>query len=165
MREIAANVKLYEDVSYEKLEQTWGSQWPTNGSKPRLAPLPPIEFPPDSDYPFRLIASRINYHQQTGTMSVRVGVLAREYPETFAELSEGDAQKLGLRPGSLIRISSKSGSLTRRMVLNDEIPNGCVNVPHFFGGDSPNALASYECDPDSGVPTYKTCAVKIEAVK
>ena len=91
MREIAANVKLYEDVSYEKLEQTWGSQWPTNGSKPRLAPLPAIEFSPDSDYPFRLIASRINYHQQTGTMSGRVGVLAREYPETFAELSESDA--------------------------------------------------------------------------
>ncbi len=49
--------------------------------------------------------------------------------------------------------------------MNDTVPRDCVSVPHFFGGDSPNALASYECDAQSGVPAYKACAVKIEAVK
>ncbi len=77
MREIAANVKLYENVSYEKLEETWGSQWPANGKKPRLAPIPPAAFSQDPDYAFRLIASRINYHQQTGTMSAKSHILAR----------------------------------------------------------------------------------------
>jgi anaerobic selenocysteine-containing dehydrogenase len=50
-------------------------------------------------------------------------------------------------------------------MLSDAIPSRCVNVPHFFGGNSPNALSSYESDPVSGVPAYKACAVKIEAVK
>jgi anaerobic selenocysteine-containing dehydrogenase len=50
-------------------------------------------------------------------------------------------------------------------MLSDAIPSRCVHVPHFFGGNSPNALSSYESDPVSGVPTYKASAVKIEAVK
>ena len=119
----------------------------------------------DPEYPFRLIASRINYHQQTGTMAAKSAVLAREYPEPFAEMSEGDAEKLGIRAGRMVKISSRSGSLARMLLLSDTIPSGCVHVPHFFGGDSPNALSSYECDAISGVPAYKACAVRIEAVK
>jgi len=167
MAEIATSVPLYRGISYDKLDESWGHplRRTLDGAGVKLAPISSSLAEKDDAYPFRLIAGRVNYHQQTGTMSARSAVLAREYPEAYAELNEADAEKLGLRSGRPIRISSKSGSLVRALVLNDSVPPGCVHVPHFFGGDSPNALASYECDPVSGVPAYKACAVKVEAVK
>jgi predicted molibdopterin-dependent oxidoreductase YjgC len=167
MAEIAGGIPFYRGISYEKLDQAWGEPWPMSGDSVRLAPIPDgmPAVGTDADGTFRLIASRINHHQMTGTMSRHSTVLAREYPESFAELNEADAEKLGLRPGSPIRISSGCGSVVRRMLLNESVPRGHVHVPHYFGGDSPNALASYECDPISGVPMYKAYAVKVEAVK
>ena len=165
MAEIAANVQQYQAVSYEALDNAWGGQWPTNGAKPRLAPVAAGEEREDAEYPMRLVASRINFHTQTGTMAARSAVLAREYPEATVELNEADAEKLRLRPGATVKVSSRSGSVTRRLALSDAVPEGCVHVPHFFGGDSANMLAPFECDPVSGVPYYKALAVRVEAVK
>jgi predicted molibdopterin-dependent oxidoreductase YjgC len=173
MAEIAANVQSYKGVSYEALDKDWAPPGAGDGGAggagaaehPRLVPITAGGRPEDPEYPFRLIASRINYHQQTLTMSARSAVLAREYPEAFAELSESEAARLGLKQGRPVRISSRSGSLVRTLILSNAIPSRCVHVPHFFGGNSPNALSSYDSDPASGVPAYKSCAVKIEAVK
>lgn len=166
MAEIEVAVPLYKDITYKKLEESWGVQWPLDGAAAKLAPIAGSEpEKKDEEYSYQLITSRINFHQQTGTMSARSAILAREYPDTFAELSEGDAEKLGIRPGRPVSISSKSGSLTRILLLNNSLPAGCVHVPYFFGNDSPNMLTSYDCDPVSGVPVYKAYAVKIEAVK
>lgn len=165
MSEISTGVPLYRGISYDKLNESWGQQWPLLGAGAKLAPISRTSVERDKDYRFLLIASRVNYHQQTGTMSAKSTVLAREYPESYAELNKDDAEKVGVRPGRLIRISSRSGSLTRTLTLSASVPVGCVHVPHFFGGDSPNVLTSYECDSVSGVPVYKAYAVKVEAVK
>ncbi|MCX6374848.1 MAG: molybdopterin-dependent oxidoreductase, partial [Armatimonadetes bacterium] len=166
MSEIMMNVPSYKGISYERLDASWGRQWALDGASAKLAAISGgAEKAKDKEYPFHLIAGRINFHQQTGTMAARFGVLAREYPTTYAELNEEDAERLGLERNRPIRISSKTGSLVRTLAVSDSMPPGCVYVPHFFGGDSPNALASYECDPISGVPAYKACAVKVEAAR
>lgn len=165
MAEIAVNVRQYAGVSYKALDESWGVQWPLDLNEAKLDPILAVEVKPDEDYPFKLIASRAIFPQQTGTMSSRYPILTREYPEATVELNEGDAEKLGLKPGRLVTVTSKSGSLTRMMSLGESAPPGCVHVPHYFGGDSPNRLIPYDCDPISGVPAYKTCAVKIEAAK
>ena len=165
MSRIAASVPQYAGVSYEALDESWAGQWPVNGAEPQLAPIAAFEVAGEPEYPTMLLASRINFHHQTGTMASRSPVLAREYPSTFAEMNSADAEKRRLRPGSLVRISSRSGSLVRRLILNDSVLAGCVHVPFFFDGDSPNVFASGECDPDSGVPVYKAYPVKVEAAK
>ncbi|MGQ9455585.1 MAG: molybdopterin oxidoreductase family protein [Armatimonadota bacterium] len=166
MNEIAANIPIYADVSYEKLDEDWGKPWPIPDSIPRLAPIPATDLPlEDNEYPFHLIASRINFHMQTGTMAARSNVLAREYPECNVEMNRADAEKLKLRPGSVVKISSKTGSIMRRLAVSESVPEGYVHMPHFFGGDSANMLASFDCDPASGVPFYKGIAVKVEAVQ
>lgn len=165
MAEIADHVSHYAGVSYDSLDRGWGLPWPAEGVRARFAALEATHEPDDPEYPFRLIASRIHYHQQTGTMACRSDVLAREYPETFAEVCEADAERLKVRPGSVVRISSKSGSLRRRLALNESVAPGCVHVPHFWAGDSANALADGRCDPVSGVPAYKAQSVTIEAAK
>ena len=166
MAEIAANVPQYAAVSYDALDDAWGTPWPVNGAEPRLAPVAEAAVSEeDAEYPFRLIASRVLYPQRTGTMSEKAPILVREYREPYAEMHEDDASELGVRPGSSVRITSRSGSMTRTALLSCAVPRGCVHVPHYHGGDSPNALSSYECDPISGVPVYKAHAVKVEAVQ
>ncbi len=165
MKEIAATVPLYANFSYEQFETGWGEPWRASTPTPRLAPIHATDLPPEEpDYPYQLLASRINFHTQTGTMSARCGILTREYPESVVEINPSDAEKLKLRPGRVVRVSSKTGSLTRRLAVSDAVPQGCVHVPHYFGGDSANMLAGYECDSISGVPVYKGLPVKIEAV-
>lgn len=165
MEEISVNVPQYSGVSYSELESGWGKPWPVNGVKAAMRPIAAIAQSEDPDYPLRLIASRIHYHQQTGTICARTSILAREYPESFAEMNEREAERYGLKAGRPVIISSRFGSLTRMLILSDAVPEGCVHVPHFFGGDSPNALASQECDPISRAPVYKAIAVKVEAAK
>lgn len=165
MREISSCVPQYKSISHGGLENAWGEPWPANGAKPKLAPIPAGKHASDEDYPFRLIAGRTLFPQQTGTICSHSGVLSREYPQTYAEIGETDLERLGLRAGSKVKITSRWGSLVRTAVPSATVPDHCVYVPHFFGGDSPNALASSQCDPVSGVPAYKNCDVRIEAVK
>ncbi len=165
MAEIAANVAPYAGVSYEALDESWGTPWQTGGGTARLAAMPAGEAAQADGEALRLIASRINFPQHTGTMCLHAPILAREYPGAFVEMNERDAERLGLKPGRMVTISADSGVLQRQMLLSADVPEGCVHVPHFFGGDSPNALASYQSDPVSGVPVYKGCAVRVEGAK
>ncbi|MGC8861830.1 MAG: molybdopterin oxidoreductase family protein, partial [Armatimonadota bacterium] len=165
MAEIASNVPQYAGVSYEALDEDWGVPWPANGTKPRLSVISAAPARENAEFPMWLVASRINFHTQTGTMAARSPVLAREYPESVVELNESDAERLKLRPGGTVRVSSEFGSLTRQVALSDAVPESCVHVPHFFAGDSANMLTSYECDPVSRVPIYKGIPVRVEAVK
>ena len=165
MAEIAMGVPQYRTRPDSWEDLPWGWQWSPGRNGVNLHAVSVSMAEVSDKYPFRLIASRINFHQQTGTMASKNVILAREYPEPFAELCEADAEAIGAKPGGAIRISSERGSLVRTLVLNDSIPRGCVHVPHYFHGDSPNLLASYECDSISQVPVYKGLQVKVEAVK
>ena len=165
MSEIAVEVPLYAGMAYESLDESWEMCWPISRSARGLAPIPARDGVEDKDYPLGLIAGRVIFHQQTGTMSSKSNILKREYPEAWVEMNPSDAEKLDLNRGKPVTVSSKTGSVTRILQFNTEVSLGCVHVPHFFGGDSPNALAPFECDPVSGVPAYKACPVKVEAAK
>ena len=135
-----------------------------DAAEAKLAPVPAWTPPENPEYPFALIASRAVFPQGSATMCEKSSILRREYPESCLEMNEQDAERLGLRPGRPVTVSSISGSMTRNLALSESVPAGCVHAPAFFG-DSPNSLASYEGDPVSGTPAYKACAVRIEAVK
>ncbi|MDI6827671.1 MAG: molybdopterin-dependent oxidoreductase [Armatimonadota bacterium] len=165
MSEISSSVPIYKEISFKQLDAAWGQQWVPTPSEAKLAPIKEVAEGSEGEYPFYMIASRIIFHQQTGTMAAKSSILTREYPESFAEMNEADAERLGIKPGNTIKITSQTGSLTRVLALSNSVPKGCVHVPHFFEGDSPNALASFETDSASGVPVYKAYAVKVEAVK
>lgn len=165
MTEIAVEVPLYAGMSYERLDEGWDTQWPVSQSGRRLSPVSAQTAQDDAEYPLKLLAGRVIFHQQTGTMSLRSAILTREYPEAWAEMNPADAEKLGLDPGKHVTVSSRTGSVTRILHFNAGVSEGCVHVPHFFRGDSPNALAPFEFDPVSGVPAYKAVPVKVEAAK
>lgn len=165
MAEIGMGVPFYTVGDNDTRGSSFGRQWVCGNNGTKLSAVYPSQNKCRNGHQFQLIASRINFHQQTGTMASRSSILVREYPESFAELCEADAEMIGAKPGGLVSISSPCGSLVRKLVLNESIPRGCIHVPHYFNGDSPNALASYECDPISEVPAYKGLDVNVEAMK
>ncbi|PYY55910.1 MULTISPECIES: nitrate reductase [unclassified Curtobacterium] len=135
---------------------------------------PPHEEPTD-DYPLRYTTGRTVYQFHTRTRTGRARQLNRAAPKAWIELSRGDAQRLGVREGDIVRVTSPRGELVVPARVSD-IRDGTVFAPFHYGywdqdrsapGDRPSAaneLTSTEWDPVSKQPLFKVAAVRVEKV-
>lgn len=181
MDEIAGLTPSYGGICYYRLG-TDGLCWPcpdrehpgtpilhreqcTRG-KGRFSPVDytPSKEEPDTDYPLLLSTGRTYFHWHTGTMTRRSHLLDREERKAFAELNSQDAAKLQVREHQTIRISSRRGSIEVSAQLTDRVPPGQVFVPFHFAEGAANVLTNNALDPESGIPEFKVCAVKVEAL-
>ena len=136
--------------------------------------LPPHEEP-DEQYPLRYTTGRTAYHFHTRTKTRRASQLDRAAPEAWVELSVGDAARLGIAEGDLVRVESRRGLI----VVPARVAGGCQGVvfaPFHYGywdvdGAPPearpraaNELTLTEWDPVSKQPVFKVAAVKVEWV-
>ena len=173
-------------LSYAILERDGPQQWPypsgANVGRTRLYadgvfPTPsgrarfvateytsPAEAP-DAEYPIRLTTGRLRdqWHSMT-----RTGLVARLFshsPEPEVLLHKDSLQ--GFADGSLVRISSRRGSLVMKVRSSDEMRPGDAFVAmhwgsRFMGGVGTNALTLPAIDPYSKQPELKHAAVRIE---
>jgi predicted molibdopterin-dependent oxidoreductase YjgC len=75
-----------------------------------------------------------------------------------------DARRLGVDPGSRIRLASRRGELTGYAHLTEAVRPGAVFVPFVKLADSAaNFLTNAALDPTARIPEYQVCAVRIEA--
>ncbi len=81
------------------------------------------------------------------------------------EISPQDAEKLGLKQRSKVRVSSKIGEIFIKISITDKITPGVVFIPFHFGEAAVNKLIGEHHDPIVQIPEYKVCAVKLEGVK
>ena len=181
MAEIAGVTPSYGGIGYDRLGRD-GLCWPcpdrahpgtpilhrkqcTRG-KGRFSPVKyqPSKEEPDAAYPLLLSTGRTYFHWHTGTMTRRSHLLDREERKAFAELNPLDAQKLGVREMQTIRISSRRGSIEVMAELTDRVPPGQVFVPFHFAEGAANVLTNNALDPESGIPEFKVCAVRVEAL-
>jgi len=180
LAEIAALTPSYGGVSYPRLAKN-GLQWPcptaehpgtpilhreqcTRG-KGRFSPVdyrPPHELP-DADYPLLLNTGRSYFHWHTGSMTRRSHLLDREERGAFVEIHPADADKYGIDERQQVQISSRRGSISCAALLTDKVPPGQVFIPFHFAEGAANALTNNALDPESGIPEFKVCAVRIEA--
>ena len=182
MDEIRTLVPSYGGITYERIERE-GLQWPCpdinhpgtkflhEGKFVRgLGKFTVNEYEeskqqPSEEYPFILTTGRIHHHYHTGTMTRRSWALDREYPEGYMEISPQDAEKLGLKQRSKVRVSSKIGEIFIKISITDKITPGVVFIPFHFGEAAVNKLIGEHHDPIVQIPEYKVCAVKLEGVK
>ncbi len=73
----------------------------------------------------------------------------------------GDAAALGLTQGQYITITSRRGSMNARVQTGPSVSPGQIFVP--MHDPAVNQLTLWHADPLSRQPSYKHCAVKIEA--
>ncbi len=183
MAEIAAVTPSYGGISYERLEQGPGPQWPcpsldhpgtpilhrerfTRG-RGRFHPvdyLPPAE-PPDPEFPLVLTTGRILQHYHTGSMTRRVGGLDYLAPEERVEIHPLDAARLGIRDGDCVRITSRRGSVTARAWITARPRPGLVFMTFHFAEALGNELTISALDPVARIPEYKVCAVRLESAE
>jgi len=178
--EIASVTPSYAGISYARLEEEGGIQWPCPAPDHPGTPylhkdkfvrglgkfspveyIPPAEEP-DSEYPMVLSTGRRHFHYHTGTMTQRTGALEEYYGEEFLEVNEKDAARLGISDGDKVKVTSRRGSVEVAARIGDVVPEGMVFTSFHFPAVAINKLTNPQRDPIAKIPELKVCAVKLE---
>jgi assimilatory nitrate reductase catalytic subunit len=174
----------YSGMTYARLEQQRGIQWPcTEGAEsgsPRLytdgtfqhadgrAKLIPLPFVdnnerPDGEYPFWLNSGRVVEHFHTRTRTGKIGNLNKFSPTPYMEMNPDAARELGIQHMGYARLVSRRGDATVMVQLTQRVPPNMVFIPFHFH-ECVNRLTLGLLDPHSRQPAFKQNAVRIEPV-
>jgi len=179
MKEIATLTPSYGGITYERL-QGEGLSWPCPDKdhpgtmflhKDKFARglglFHAIEYQApaevvDEDFPFWLSTGRVHVHYHTGTMTRVSPSLHAEMPEGSLEIHPEDANRLGVFEGEKVKVASRRGEITAKVILTDRVDQGVVFMPFHFAETCANVLTNPAHDPTAKIPEYKVCAVKVE---
>jgi len=178
--EIRRLVPIYAGMTYKRLEENNGLQWPCpdenhpgtptlhvgqfSRGKGRLSGVeyePPAEEP-DEEYPFVLTTGRSFMQYNAGTMSRRTKAGKAE-PENYVQLNKSDAQRLGIKDGDRVKVSTRRGELTVKAKIT-EIAPGVIWMPMHYAESPTNLLTNDAIDPICGITEVKACAARVERV-
>jgi assimilatory nitrate reductase catalytic subunit len=120
------------------------------------------------DYPFILNTGRVRDHWHTMTRSGKSSQLSRHMAEPYLEIHPDDAGKLGIRPATLVKVSSSHGEIILRALVTSRVQVGQVFSPiHWTSKWAAKArvdtLVPSHYDPLSGQPELKRAAVHVAA--
>jgi formate dehydrogenase major subunit len=183
--EMASLMPALDNISWDRIERessvtypsdapdapghdvVFSDRFPTQDGRGKLVPakiLPPDEQP-DAEYPFVLSTGRQLEHWHTGAMTRRASTLDALEPGAVANLSPGTIAKLGIKPGDMVRISTRRGVVELAARQDDAIPDGVVFLPFAFVEAAANLLTNPALDPFGKIPEFKYCAAKVEPVE
>ena len=184
--EMARLTPILSGISYDRLDQEGGIQWPCpTPDHPGTPYLYADSFPrgprarfiayeqgplsderPSRRYPLILNTGRILYHWHGGTITRRVSGLMARAPELEVSINPSDGEQYGIADGQAVRVTSRRGELTGRALFTDRMRAGEIFIPFVKLSESAaNFLTNSAYDPDTMIPEYKVCAVRVEAVE
>jgi predicted molibdopterin-dependent oxidoreductase YjgC len=176
---------MHAGMSYAKLERLGGIQWPcpdeestgtlflharlweTDPAK-RGAPAPfhPVEQEDPLDeltpeFPIRLTTGRRLDSFNTGAQSGHYTTPLRR--GEAINLSPEDAKNLGLTEGEVAKVSSRRGSLTAPVHVDETLREGLAFMTlHFPEQVETNILTLDAWDPKSGTAEFKATAIRVD---
>ena len=176
----------YSGITYKKLEDQAGVQWPCNHEFPDgssrlysdaipfrtddkkanliLADWEPMAEDISQDFPLILNTGRTVEQWHTRTKTRNIDILNNMMPEAWVDLSPKDAQKLQVNSGDRISISSSRGRVEDVIVhLTNTVREGNIFIPFHFNTQLVNQLTQSEFCPISGEPNYKQTAVQLHS--
>jgi formate dehydrogenase major subunit len=142
----------------------FGDRFPTASGRARIVPAdltPPAEQP-DAEFPMVLSTGRLLEHWHTGAMTRRAGALDELEPEAIAALNAHDMARLGISPGTFVKVTTRRGDIVLKARQDREVPEGMVFIPFCFAEAAANILTNPQLDPMGKIPEFKYCAAKIE---
>ncbi len=143
----------------------FGNGFPTKSGRGKFVPakiINPAEEP-DAEYPMVLTTGRQLEHWHTGSMTRRSNVLDALEPEAVGYLSARDMERLGIRTGEFMRVSTRRGEIRLKARIDGAIPPGLVFIPFAYAEAAANVLTNPQLDPFGKIPEFKYCAAKVEA--
>ena len=183
--EMAALTPIVAGISYERLDAEGGIQWPCptadhpgtrylyaedfpRGPRARFVPFeqgPAAEEMPTKRFPLILNTGRVLYHWHGGTITRRADGLLARMPDLEIHMSAEDGERYGVDNGEWIRVRSRRGDLEGRASYTEKMRAGEIFVPFVKLKDhAANFLTNSAFDPNSKIPEYKVCAVRIEKI-
>jgi formate dehydrogenase major subunit/formate dehydrogenase alpha subunit len=181
MDEISSITPLYGGIAYDRLDPQ-GLQWPCPDRNHPGTPILHIDHftcgkghfspvvhrlsaeLPDDQYPLVLTTGRTYFHWHTGSMTRRTHLLDREEPRSFIELHPDDAIRLGVQDRDELLVSSRRGEVRTQARVTTMVIPGVVFMPFHFVEGAANALTNNVLDPESSIPEFKVCAVRVGRV-
>ncbi len=180
MDEVASLTPMFAGVSYDRLEGYASLQWPVaedgtdapllytedfhfGDGRARLHPLEPRERaePVTEEYPLHVNNGRVLEHFHEGNLTLRSKGLSSLVPDTYVEVSRETAHRHGgVVTGDWVRLVSRYGEVTARVLLSDQVADGELWLP--MQAAEINMLTGNEIDPDSHTPAYKEIAARME---
>jgi formate dehydrogenase alpha subunit len=183
MAEINALAPIYAGITYQRLDNGAGLQWPVPNEEHPGTPIlhvgkfsrglgrfvavdhvPPAELP-DDEYPLMLTTGRVIYHWHGGEMTRRARNLLAMYPEALIEINPKDAHRAGIDNGRLMKVASRRGEIVAKAEVTDRVEPGLIFGTFHFPDSAVNFLTNPALDPQAKIPEYKVCAVRVEAVE
>jgi predicted molibdopterin-dependent oxidoreductase YjgC len=183
--EMARLTPIIAGISYERLDREGGIQWPCPtpdhpgtrflyekdfpiGPRAKFVAFdqgPQAEELPTKRFPLILNTGRILYHWHGGTITRRASGLLARAPELQVAMSAQDGERYGVSDGEWIRLKSRRGELEGRAAFTEKMRPGEVFVPFVkLQQHAANFLTNAAFDPNSRIPEYKVCAVRIEKI-
>jgi formate dehydrogenase major subunit/formate dehydrogenase alpha subunit len=181
--EMASLAPKFAGISYDRLEQEGGLQWPVEtvdapsseylhkggvlrgkGLFQAVEYNPPFEEP-DIEFPLVLSTGRTLYHYNAATQTRRSEGLSGKQPEAFVEVHPGDAHRLGIEDGQLVDVVSRRGRVRCRAMISRQVRRHAIWMPFHFPEARTNYLTTDAGDKVTGTGEYKVCAAKIEPVQ
>jgi formate dehydrogenase alpha subunit len=185
MDEMSAVTPQYGGISYRRLRESGGIQWPCPDDNHPGTPIlhterftrglgefapvtyrPPVDAP-TPERPFVLTTGRHLWNFHTNTMTNASPGLAELNATGYVEINPTDASELGVCDGDVVRIESRHGSVdvAARVCSAERTPRrGVVFMPFHFADAPANRLTGGELDPTSKIPDLKVTAVSISRV-
>jgi formate dehydrogenase major subunit len=182
MDEIAKLTPMFAGVSYDRLDQHAGLQWPVPTAthegtammhqetfpkgKARFVAveyLPPGEAA-SKEYPFVLTTGRILQHYNCGAQTRRTDIL--ELVDTdVLEMHPIDMESLHLCDGEVVRVESAHGEALLPVVGSHRVLHGHLFTSFHFPASTVNDLLSSSADESSKCPEYKVSTVRVEQIE
>jgi len=180
MDEIAQLTPIFGGLSYDRLEQPDGLQWPVLNSShdgtslmhhetfPKgrahfvaVEYLPPGETASE-DYPFILTTGRVLQHYNCGAQTRRTDIV--EVVDTdVLEMHATDMERLHLTDGAIVRLVSPRGQALLPAIKSERVLPGHLFTSFHFPASTVNELLSSSADESSKCPEYKVSAVRVES--
>lgn len=179
---MAVLTPIFSAMTYPRLEQQHGLQWPCDAAHPQGSPLlhgeqfplgrgrllpvsyvPPAECP-DAEYPFFFTTHRLHFHYGCGSMTRKSPLLERETPRGLLFMHPADGAAQQLQEGQGVRVRSRRGWLETRVQFTDDLPRGVLSMPYHFREAPCNRLTNDAQDPSTKMPELKACAVAVQAL-
>ncbi|MCC3778779.1 molybdopterin oxidoreductase family protein [Streptomyces sp. UNOB3_S3] len=118
---------------------------------------------PDPAYPLHLTTGRVTAQYQSGAQTRRVAELNAAAPGPFVELHPHLAERLGVGEGDVLAVTSRRGRALAPARITAAIRPDTVFMPfHWDGPGRANTLTNPALDPQSRMPEFKVCAVRVE---
>lgn len=176
----------YSGMTYELIEEHGGIQWPCNeerplGTKRLYSPdMPfrtkdkkanlicadwfPMSEPVSSEFPLILNTGRTVEQWHTRTKTRSIDILDNLAPEAWIDINPQDAEKLKVKSGDRLSISSPRGRVDDVIVrVTQSVAKGTVFVPFHFNTQLVNALTAESFCPKSGEPNFKQTAIQLHS--